>query len=287
MHWLTAVTLSLLFVSFLRANEKDEEVAKQKTKALEILKKCDITDPVLIETQDLIVCGPVPEGKLKTMGAAVQKQYTAAFKVLKFEPTEPPLKGKLTVYVFPERKPYSFFVNEVVGERLEKDDRSHADGRNDQPYVAVSVLPAEKPTDLEAEASVQAAAALFQVKAGPARLPTWMKAGFVRAMKMRNNPAAAAGDRDTIRRVILAKYKAADAWTPPADISAREKQLLAASLTEYLVFGPESAKLGKLLSAFRTAEGDPIASVPDALNGAGIPADKFDVAWKRWVMTGK
>ena len=39
--------------------------------------------------------------------------------------------------------------------------------------------------------------------------------------------------------------------------------------------------------AFRTAEGDPLTPVTDALNGAGIPVEKLDVAWKRWVLTGK
>jgi hypothetical protein len=285
MRWLSLLTLPFLFVSFLRADEKDEAAARQKAKALEILKKCDVAKPALVETQDLIVCGPLPEDKLKTMGAAVQKHYTAALKSLKFE-ADAPFKGKLTVYFFPERRTYSFFVSEVVTERLEKDDRGHADGRAEPPYVAVSVLPAEKPTDLETEASVQSAVALFQVKAGPARLPGWMTSGFARAMRMRQNPAAAAADRDTIRRV-LAKYKAGDAWIPPENIDAKTKQLIAASLTEYLVFGPESAKLGKFLAAFRTAEGDPIASVPDALNGAGIPYDKLDASWKRWVATGK
>jgi hypothetical protein len=287
------LTLPVLFVSSLYADEKDEEVAKQKAKALDVLKKCEIATPVLIETQDLIVCGPLTQEKLKSMGAAVQKQYTAVFKSLKFDPAEPPFKGKLTVYFFPERKAYSFFVSEVTSERLEKDDRSHADGRNDQPYVAVSVRPAEKTTDLEAEASVLTAVAMFQVKAGPAKLPPWMTAGFVRIIRMRNNPSAAVVDRNTIKKVLRepsgspAKYTIADVWAPPEEIDAREKQLIAASLMEYLVFGPESAKLAKLLSAFRTAEGDPLTPVPDALNGAGIPVEKLDAAWKRWVATGK
>jgi len=287
MRWLSVLILSFLFVSFLRAAENDEEVAKQKAKALEILKKCDVAKPALVETQDLIVCGPLPEDKLKTMGAAVQKQYTAAFKSLKFD-ADAPFKGKLTVYFFPERRTYSFFVSEVVTERLEKDDRGHADGRAEPPYVAVSVLPAEKPTDLEAEASIEAAVALFQAKAGPAKLPAWMKAGFARAMKMRQNPAAAAADRDRTKRELANyKYKAADVWIPPENIDVKVKQLIAASLTEYLVFGPESAKLGKLLAAFRGGDGDQPPSVFDALKAAGIEVEKLDVSWRRWVVTGK
>jgi hypothetical protein len=286
MRWLSLLTVPLLIVSFLRADEKDEEVVKQKAKALEILKKCDVAKPALIETQDLIVCGPLPEDKLKTMGATVQKQYAAALKSLKFEASDPPFKGKLIIYFFPERKPYSFFVSEVIGERLEKHDRSHADGRGEPAYVAVSVPPAEKATDLEAEAGLQSAVALFQAKAGPARLPAGMTAGFARAMIMRQNPTAAAKDRGTIRQV-LAKYKAGDVWSPPENVDVREKQLITASFTEYLVFGPESAKLGKFLAAFRTAEGDPMPSVTDALAGAGIAVDKLDAAWKRWVATGK
>jgi hypothetical protein len=110
-------------------------------------------------------------------------------------------------------------------------------------------------------------------------------------MKMRMNPAAATTlkDRRDIKTVlgILAKFKAADVWAPPAEIDAKEKQLIAASLTEYLVFGPESAKLGKLLSSFRGGEGDQPVPVTEALAAAGIAVDKLDSSWKRWVATGK
>lgn len=285
MRWLTLCLLPLLAVPTIFADEKDELAAKQKALALNTLKKCNVPMPGLIETTDLIVCGSIPNDKLKLLGEAVQKQFTYAAKSLKFEANENQPKGKIIVYFFPERKYFASFFADAVKERLERDDRSYATSRGSEASVAVSVLPGENPTDLDVEAGNQIAIVLLQAKAGVAKLPDWMEDGFARAVRLRTDPRLAP-DRALIKKILFgkSKYSVKDAWSPSAE---KERQLLAASLMEYFVFGPTSASLGKLLGGFKVPEGDPKPSIDAVLTGVELTPDKLDLAWKKWVLTGK
>jgi len=232
------------------------------------------------------VTGDLPEDKLKPLATFVQKHFTTTLKALKFEATENPPKGKLAVYFFPERKKYKYFVGELLNERVDNDERSHSDARAAEPYVAISVVAGEKPTDLDTEAATQIAAGLLACKAGPAMLPGWMKDGFARAMSWRLDAAAGAKDRAQIRRLVLAPKgkKAADIWTAPLDA---DKKLLGASLMEYFVFGPDSAKFSKILNNFRPTDEVPNPTIANALQAVEITPDNLDKAWKKWVTTGK
>jgi hypothetical protein len=290
MRWFACLAILAFLVPAVRADEREELAAKQKETALKHLTKAGVANPAVVETADLLVAGGFPEAKLKTMGDAVQKYYTAAFKALKFEMTDSPPKGKLTIYFFPERKQYILFVGEVQsGERVDKDERSHMDARGNDPYVAVTVLPGEKPIDLEAEASAQVPVALLQCKAGPATLPYWMKEGFARATQMRNDPKLA-GERAKLRKMLYetkvnpSKYKAADAWAPGAE---PEKKLLAAGVMDYFAYGPGAAALPKLLGGLRDEGTGAPPKFDEALKSADLDADKLDKALKKYMLTGK
>jgi hypothetical protein len=256
-----------------------------------------VSKPALIETDNLLVTGDLPEDKLKTLAAYAQKQFATTFKALKFEMTENPPKGKLAIYFFPERKKYALLVGELLGERIDKDERSHMDPRANEPYIAISVVAGEKPTDLDVESANQLAIALLTCKAGPAPLPAWMKSGFAKAMMWRLDTASGNKERVQIRKMLLAMkddpakrgtkmpaYRAMDIWAANLDA---EKKLLAASLMEYFVLGPESAKFGKLLANFRPTDDVPMPTIVTALAATDIKVDDLDKAWRKWVTTGK
>jgi hypothetical protein len=286
MRWL-ALSLVLPFVSTLRADDKDQIVAKQRAFALETLKKCDAPTPALIETKDLLVCGPFPEAKLKAMGEPVQKHYAAAFAALKFEMTDNPPPGKLAVYFLPDRKQYNQFSAQVIEERLDRNDRSHADARRPEPYVVVSVLPGKEPTDFEKEASRLVEVGLLQAKAGESSLPPWVEEGFVRALRMRAYPDQAANDRIWLKRNVAGKasrYKVSDTWAPGGE---KEKQLLAASVMEFFVYGPGAPKLSKFLIGLRVVDPEAKPTADAALTAASFTADQLDAAWKKWLLIGK
>ena len=290
MRWLALLILPLLAACPSSADEKDELIAKQKMTALERMKKFDNEKPVVVETENLILCGNLEEDKLKATGEMVQKHYALALKALKFEMSDNPPKGKIAVLLFPDRKQYVLLVGDLTNDRVEKDDRSHSDGRGDTPWVAVSVLPGGKPTDLDVEASGQIAVALLQNKAGNARLSSWMRDGFAKAVLMRSNPGTASTDRATIRRVLAeakgkpAKYKVSDIWASGGD---PDKRVLAASLMEYFVFGSGGPTFAKLLSNLLPVEGTPNPTIDFAIKAAEIKPEELDRAWKKWVATGK
>ncbi len=286
MRLFCTLSLSLIIVSSSQADERSDMVAKQRTTALTVMKKCDVPTPTIAETDDLLICGEFPEAKLKTMGEPAQKNYTATLKALKFEMTDNPPKGKVALFFFPSRKQYAAFVGEVVNDRLERDERAHVDARGNDPYVAISVLPGKEPTDLVEEAAYQISVALLQAKAGALKLPQWMEEGFARAMRIRSNPTKYANDRANMRRLAsrTSMYKASDVWMPGND---KDKPLLAASLMEYFAFGPQAAKLSKLLAGFRPGENDQKPTVDMALKDAEYDVEKLDASWKKWVATGK
>jgi hypothetical protein len=271
------------------ADEKDDLAPKQKAFANGILKKCDVSNAALVETSDLFVTGPIPPEKLKPMAENLQKQYATILKSLRFEMTENPPKGRLTVYLLPDRKQLSAFVGEIGGERLDRGARAQSDSKGTEPYVAVSVLPGEKPTDLEAEASSQIALVLLFAKAGTTGLPGWLQEGFVRATRLRADPKAAV-DRTRVKTLLYdtkarpSKYKVQDAWTISAE---KDRQLITASLVEYLIYGQPADKAGKFLAAFRVPEDDPKPSIATVLMAIDHTPDTLDAAWKKWVMTGK
>ena len=195
------------------------------------------------------------------------------------------IKGKLAVYFFPEPSstPTSSAMRSTIG--WKRTSRSHSDARSNEPYIAVTVLPGQKPIDLEVEASGQVGVALLQAKAGPAALPSWMKDGFAKALLMRGDPRSFATDRATVKKLLYdtkvkpSKYKAADIWAPGSDM---EKRLISASLTEYLAFGPDSGKLGKILGGLRADENGANPTFEAALKSADMTPDALDKAWKKW-----
>ncbi len=295
MRWIASLAFPFI-ASLATAADDPELMAKQKMAAIANLMKCDVAKPVVIETDNLFVTGDLPEDKLKTLSSYVQKQYAATFKGLKFEMTENPPKGKLAIYFFPERKKFALFVSELLSERIEKDERSVMDARGAMPYVAISVVAGEKPTDLDVEAAKQVAVALLVCKAGPAMLPNWMKDGFAKAMMWRLDAASASKERTQIRKMVLATkddpakkgkvpvYKAMDIW---ADSIDAEKKLLGASLMEYFVFGPDSARFSKILTNLRPTDDVRMPTLATALQAMEIKPDDLDKAWRKWVATGK
>lgn len=297
MRWIASWAVALVSISSSATAQDAEMVAKQKATAVSNLTKCDVAKPALIETDHLLVTGDLPQEKLKTLAAYVQKQFATTLKALKFEMTENPPKGKLAIYFFPERRKFALFVGELLQERIDKDERSMMDPRGNDPYVVISIVAGEKPNDLDVEAANQIAIALLTCKAGPATLPVWMKSGFAKTMMWRLDPATGNKERAALRKMMLATkddpakkgakvpaIKSMDIWTGTLDA---EKKLLAASLMEYFVFGPDASKFSKILANFRPTDEVREPTILTALMATDIKIDDLDKAWRKWALTGK
>jgi hypothetical protein len=270
-----------------RADERSDAIAAQKAAALTNLKKLDAANPIIHETEDLFVCGTAAADKAKALADHLQKHYTATAKALKFEANEGPWKGKLAIYVFPDRKLYASFVRTVQQRRPEAEETSSSEVRSDQPHVAVTAEPVAAGGALEAEAARQVAAALLSRRASPAELPEWFKTAFARAVQMRTDPKLAGNDRIKVRQLLARRMnpvKPSDGWMGSEE---KERPFIAASVVEYLVFGPESAKFPMLLAGFRASEENVSPNMDTALKAAGLTPEGLDKAWRKWVQSGK
>src|SRR5262249_31002131 len=113
------------------------------------------------------------------------------------------------------------------------------------------------------------------------------KEAFARAVRLRADARSAGADKAAIRKIVLGKtkpVKPADGW---AEGDSPDKDLIAASVLEYLVFGPEASKFPSVLAGFRVSDENPTPNMDGALKSAGFTPEGLDKAWKKWVQTGK
>jgi hypothetical protein len=284
-HILAAIALCLTLAA--HAQDTAPSADTQKGFAVAAMKKVDVKDARVVETANLLVATSLPESKAKAMADALQKVFVTAHKALKFDLAD--LKSKTVVFTFGELDQYRQFKRSVVKERPEDDEFASHDVRRDDPFVAVSARRGEKNPNLEALAANELCRAVLAKKGGNARLSEWMKDGFARAVAWRSDPKTAGADRAAVQRLAPRLAKGSKA-TPVVDRAwtgtGRDKDLVAASVMDYLTFGPGSEKLGSLLSSMIPTAGIDSPTFADALKATEWPVEDLDRSWREWVAKG-
>lgn len=286
---IVSISLAVFAFSIARADDTSD---KQKASAIENLKKSGIAKSAIVETTNLIVTGSLPELRTKAVAAGLEKVYAAARRSLQFAADEQPWPGKLTVYLFTDRQPFSLFMLQVAGERAK--ESTFISPKGDDSFVAINIDGGEKKADADiaADAGRLVAMALLGAKGDMAKFPEWIRAGFGRA-------AVARADGPTSRRMNELRSKAKAAFAggkgkPPAGVddvwdSARtaDTDVLEASFMDFLAFGPNAADLEKFLGGFRPSEGKLKPTLDKVLEGMMWKAEDLEKAWKKHVQSGK
>jgi hypothetical protein len=277
----------LLAVANSQAQDKPATSDKQKDFAVEAMKKAEVKDARVIETANLVVATHLPEAKAKSLADTVEKLYVLANKALKVDLAD--AKAKTLVFTFPEVDQYRQFKRSVIKERANEDEFPSYDVKRDDGYVAVAARRGEKNANFEAIAGTEVCRAVLARKAGNARLAEWMKDGFARAVTWRLDPKNAATDRSTVQRLAPRLAKGAKgmlvvdkAWTG----TGRDKDVIAASLMDFLTFGPGSEKLGSLLSSMIPSTAIDNPTFVEALKGTDWLVEDLDRAWRDWITKG-
>jgi hypothetical protein len=288
-----ALALSVLAFHPLPTWAQDKEKPKpaaaepQKQFAIEAMKMADVKDGRVVETDRLVVATPLPEPKAKALADSLEKTYAVASKALKFELADE--KAKLVVFTFTDLDQYRQFKRSVIKERPDDGETASHDVRRDDPYVAVSARRGEKNPNFEAVAAEEISRALLAKKGGNARLPDWMKSGFARAVQMRTDPKSVGGDRAAVLRLAPRLAKGSKGFPPVADKAwtgmGKERDLVAASLMDFLTFGPGSEKLGTVMSALVPTAGVDEPTFAAALTGDWSLED-LDRSWREWIHKG-
>lgn len=267
------------------------DAQKAKAAAIENMKKLKIDKPTLVETDNFLVVGTIPEAKAKSLAETLEKTLKVARAAAKFEATETAWKGKLTVYYLPEADDYKTFMRRVL--QLQP-DTIYTDFRAEPPLV---VEPADVPgkateADVYARLAGRIAGELLRAKGtGTQVIPEWLRDGFGRAAALR-------ADGTTSNRYKTYRTQARAAVLNPkigrsstlADVMSGEKgtEILATSFAEFLAFGPKAAEFAKFLDALRPSEENPNPTPQIGFTALGWKDEMaVELAWKRWVQTGK
>ncbi len=291
---LVAVIAAVTCCSHAQAQTPDAkaEAAKQKDVVRANLKKMDLTKASVIETENFFVASMLSDEKAKQLGAAIEKVVPLARKALQYDAKEEAWKGKLAVYYFPESKDFKTFVRTIV---MTKPEGVHYDLRADAPYVVDPVDVLGKTTEVEqfSTAAANVAAAYLIARGSSATIPEWLRAGFGRATAMRaegNNSgryqafkkqakAAASGSKTGAAPTI------ADLW---GETKNPNSEVLAASLVDYMAYGPGAANFSKLVFGFRPDENGNTPSTMQALEAADWKdTAMLEAAWRKWLASGK
>lgn len=294
---LTLLVLATLFVGPLSAftDEQSDAVKQQKELAKANLKSAKLTMGTG-ESESLLVFTPYPDEKVQTLATNLQKTYASALKALKYDATDPPYTGKLTVMIFTDPKLYKTFAL-VAQKRSMKPKETHDfQLRGDTPSMTLLAGSSGKPTEatVTAEAAKLVAAALLNNKAGTttayAGLPTWLETGFGNAVYLRaeGNTAKLAAHKAKIRSLnsktsgtaLQLKYLWSDTDTPDLDT-------VTTSFAEYLVYGPGADKFASILSAFKPAEGNDSPTIETAFAAVEWKMPDVEQGWRKWVASSK
>lgn len=266
-------------------------VAKQKEEISTNLKKADLSKATVTETDNFFIVGTLPAEKAKALGAILEKVAPIARKALQYEPKDEVWKGKLAIYYLPESRDYKNFVRAALQMRPEG---VYSDVRSDTPYLVDPVELPAKSTETEQFANTAAivAGAYLKARGATANLPEWISSGFGKATAYRADglnsarylgfkkqaKALAAGTKGTPAAI-------AELW---GETKANNADILAASLLEYMAYGPGADNFLKLVYGFRPDENGNQPSVGQALEAAGwkeVPM--LESNWRKWVTAGK
>jgi hypothetical protein len=273
-------------LSSIRGLEMASKVAEQQATAQENWKKVTRADKTPhVETDSLLLFGKVPDRDLKDIGALMEKQYILARNAVALE-EEDPWPGKLTVYLFPDRKQFASFVRTVEKRRPDKDDTGSYLVRGDFPHVAAGPPAEEGESSVAFHAAEQLGAALIAKKVGGV-VPEWVIAGFGRATYFRAGPLRdlTAERKRVVKLLAASRATAMDVWD--GNVPAEAAPFLRASLVDFLAYGPGKSRFGKFLEAYKPEEGVQNKTTANALKAVRIDPNTLNKRWRTWVRTGR
>lgn len=277
------------------AQDKDKDGKAARDAAVANMKKIKIDSPTVEESDNFVVVGTIAKEKAVALAKVLEKTLPVARKGAKYDDKDTAWKGKLTVYFLPDSGEFKSFMRGVLQKSAQ--EGAYTDVRVEPPLVVDPVDVPGKATDADQYAATAArvAAALIQAKGGAREdgspnVPAWLRDGFGRVAQMRaeglNSPRYTKY-KGAVRAAVLNPKGAAmsDAWS---DAKSATNEAVAASVAEFLAFGPKAAEFDKFLGGLRPSEGNGNPTIQNGFEALGWkePA-QAEAAWKRWVQTGK
>lgn len=287
MRTVTALALiaGLCWAGLARAQDIDAVLTKQREAAKEAAAEVDILKPGTAESEHLIVVSDLPQKQVDELTKLLEQRYAVVRKVLRFDDSDKPWTGKLTVYLFQDRSTFTSFLRKIEKRApADRDESVSGVWRGETPHLTVAVGLGEDVANLPAKSLKQMAVALLNIRAGgTAQLPKWVEDGFARTLTIRLDPRGHRKERLQMQQLARAGQMKWIWGDSPID----DDGLLAASFVDYLTFGTEGETFTRFLRAFTPGEGNQQPTVTRAFEAAEIDPMKVEYAWKRWALSGK
>ena len=215
--------------------------------------------------------------------------YVRAHKALKFDaPTAP--EPKALLYLFPDVDAYRSYKRNVLKERAADDEYSMQDVKGDYPLIVLSPRRGDKNPKFDVLAAEEVGKALLVKKGGPsARITEWMKDGFVKAVNWRSDPRTVGTERSRARQLAPRVYKGWKgtwalelAWNG----TGTDKDAIAATLMDFLTFGPGADKLALILGALVPTDEVMDPKPGQALLAPGWKMEEVEYQYREWLSKG-
>ena len=273
--------------------EKKAAVEKVKATVEAALAKAEIKPIGKAETDHLLVYGTMSDAKVKTIAEAAQKSFAFAAKSLKVEKVDDLFAAKLVVFIVPDRKPYANLVQAIDGKRPDQSETYEVKARGDVPFVSIGTGIGEKPTDADIAnaAACWTAAAVLNKKLGtdPGAfdLPEWAQLGYgkIATLRMEGNAAKLTAFRTKAKSLVNGKLRGPvsikDAWSGS---KGKDHETLVTSVVDFLAFGPDPERFGKLALGFKKSDDNRDPSIDRILQSLEWKWDTLDAEWKTYVI---
>jgi hypothetical protein len=280
---LTLVLLLSLAASSRADNEQDKKIAAQKKAAIEAWAAVDAGESAVAETKHLMIHAPkTMEKRLKIIGALLEKYHDQAIEAVRLKAKEA-YPGKITVYLFPQRDNLTAFARRVEKRRPTAGETGSFSAADDRLHAAAAPGTGKTAVPVEAVAGEQIASLLLMRRAGVrTAVADWLVHGFGRATSYRVVPREKFVLEDRkLTRLLVRKRSASDIWN--GTLETEEVDCLQGSLADMLAYGPGSGRFGKLLDGFKPGENILTKTTAQAMEEAGISADRVGKLWKGFV----
>lgn len=262
----------------------------QKKMADEAMKAAGIKEASIVESPHIVLASSLPTAGAEKLVGNLEKVYTLAKKALRFE-NAPMDEPKYQIYAFGDVDAFRGYVRSVLKRSPDKDEYSIIDFKGDIPLIVVSAQRNEKTPNYDAMISQELTGMLLAKRGGNAKIDSWMKDGFHKAVMSRIDPKVGAAEKTKIRTLARPLAKNAKITTTLAEKAwgeaNAERDAIAMSLMEFFTFGAGAPKFQDILSGLTPSEEVRMPTMMSALMGMEWKdATGLERAWRDWVSKG-
>jgi hypothetical protein len=289
----TALLALLILAQFsvTACGQDDDVAARQKKRGVENWKRALESDPgLVVEMENFIVLAPksFDEEKVRALGESMDGTLKQMNRALGIGENRKPLwVGKMTVYLFAEKKQMNSLIRSVEKRRPADAGLGSFYLKGEQVHIAACNPAAKDDLPLEQQTFQHLAEASLTRFAGDGNgIPEWVVRGWLDACAWEANPKQReVGFKEALG---VADHKKTPKGTNElfaGALTGKELFVVRASLLDFLAFGPAKEKFPEWLRAFKVERGK-TKTIAETLTSLDQNPTKLNRDWRTYVRKG-